>query len=344
MSRKIDFEAWDGCFPAVADAVKAVHKCLDRKPKGRKKTQLATLFTQMMAPAWVTYAETIPAHSISGKVCRSLWLKCPTGTNGFARLDNLVKSIARIVVKDHTVTDDQRNICLATIDTLRDLLQFCDVRAQTKYKYIDPTKRQDGLQELCRFCDKHTELVAARISLKNAQYMNLQLSGQFCAIHKRRLQGGEQNPAYRRELRRHARFKEVLKRLQAHNQLGMYLERKKCGPVVSDFYSLLMAEIDPVDDVLPFDLAEPLFCHDPDLASWEYADISLLRKTAREIVELGITENWMKIIAFKHAGLSDSEVARQLGITRQALWSTINSKGFGLIPKRFRFDKRKTIR
>jgi hypothetical protein len=329
---------WEGCFPAVERAATAVQVGWEKNPKSGEKRQLAAVFTKRMQPAWRSYVRTLPKASALGSVCRSLRMVCPPGPHGFKRLDELVKLLVRIADADGAISKPQCAIFIATIDRLRDLLQLFDVRAQTRGRYGDDFHCRDGFEEWCRFCGKHTELHEA---LSKGKRPYPRLSGLFCEAHKRRLQNGEQNPAYRQAVRSEARFEEVLKGLHRQAQLGSYLNRKKHGPVESDFYSQLMADIDPDEGAFTVDLAVPMVWKTSLLASWEILDISQLRNTAREIVDYGITEKRMQIIALRRSGLGDSEVALRLKMSPQALASAIDSIAFRQIPKRFRSDLRK---
>jgi hypothetical protein len=337
------FGVFDGCRPEVARAIGRVYR--DWAPYSNKggRYRLAALFNEHVAPAWLRYLQSIPGNSRAGKLLNSIHLICPRGPRGFRTLENVFVTLCRFTVGDPSVTDSMRVELNATQNSVISLLQSCQAKHPLSHGFGDVTRRKFACHEFCKFCGENTELFAAWSLPQNRRNAMSGLSGEFCKKHKK-IKDGRQNPAYQRAYRNHERFSSVLRSLNAQYQRQTYQRRKTSGPIPSNFYSLVAADLDPSKlEFSPICFPDGYIVEDPDFEEWEYMDVSQIRNAARRIVDAGITEAWMKVIVLLHANRdsNQSEIAEKLGMSRQQLWGIVNSKKFQAIPKAFRFDKRR---
>ena len=333
-------QEFDRCFPAIEAAVKAFLSQWGPYANEGGRLRLPTLFNALVEPAWRAYVNTLlPRLSPSVKLIRSVRLICLPGKSGFSNLEQIVKDHVRHAIADRNLSDEQTCVFVATANTIMAALRMCAEKQPKRISFGYDSRRKAGGREFCAFCGVQTELFAAVNSLNKGEVRSMVgLSKEYCSTHKKRNQDGKQNPAYLKAFRDRDRFNEVLRKLDAHNRFEVYLKRKKSGPLSSNFYSLVMAQIDREEDCLPDSTLVP-GSPDPDFEPWEYVDVAQMRNTAREIVDLGITDRDMEIIGLLHGGGSMPEIARRLNITQQSLRSTISSRRFRRIPARFRYDK-----
>lgn len=329
-----------GCSPAIQDAIREVIEKWKPYSNHGGKFRLALLFNSIVEPAWSLYKEALPANSIAESFCQSLLMTCPRGRKGFIYLERAIWSLCRSLEGELGISHEQWKTLIATLESLRALSMVCSGKTPIRTRYGDVTRRKSGCQEFCKFCGQPSELYDAYKINQITQASMAGLSGVFCANHKKNI-GGKPNRQYLLAHRNHRRFEEVQRKLNEQTRYSISQSRKLNGPIASDFYSLVMAEIDPSPDDQLVEQEPGMVFVNPTMEKWEYWNIRYIRNAARHIVDAGITDKGMGIIALLLSGVSRTEVAKELGITRQSLWNKLHSKRFQSIPRAYRFDKKK---
>jgi hypothetical protein len=337
-----------GCFPAIEHAVKAVQRAWDPYCKTGGEFRLANLFNDLVEPAWRSYVETIPPSTFAGKVSRNMRMHAPHGSAGFRTLEGALRTQARLVLNDSGFAADGKVVYCATIDTLINLILACDAKPPKKRNILDGIRRRRTGDEFCKFCGEHTELHAATSPDAGAWIPLAGLSDEFCARHKKGYEVSgdsqkKQNADYFNAKRTYGRFLTVLSNLNRQSRLYKGTSGSSARGSTDRFYALVIGSLEArIKTNPPPTLHFRCDCGDPNCSEWDYVDMGLLRNCARQIVDAGIKDRWMQIIAFKHDGITDAELARGLGLTMHELKSTLMAKRFRQIPKEFRFDVART--
>lgn len=134
---------------------------------------------------------------------------------------------------------------------------------------------------------------------------NMRLSDRYCSEHRSKFRDGTWNPLYKSAKRAASRFDTELKRLQKQNAQRDKRRADSGNPVVDSYVYNLVAQDFP-----------------------QYAEKETLRDKAREMVDNRLTDRKKAIIAMLISGLNQSQIAKTLGISRQAV-----SKACASIPK-----------
>lgn len=333
----------EGCAPVIRRAIKELYESWGSYSNGKGPYRLNVLFNQLMEPAWQSFVRSLPPQSITRRLCRSIILHVDSDGVTFQSLERVVQELCRTMDACTAIDESNGVRTLATLDSVRTLLQLCDAKQPQRLNIRGLRRSKASCAMLCRFCGHYTELYEARAVSKTDEELDARLSGQFCKKHKKRNKKGTQNKAYIAASRRIDRFNEVLRKLKRQVEPHMYRKHQN-GTDLSDFYSLVIAEIAPVKDEnepITWPQGVTVTTRDADFKPWEYWDTRLLRDTACWIVESGITERLMEIITRLRSGYPHAEIARQLRISRQQLWGILRSKRFKAIPLSYRFDRKK---
>lgn len=130
----------------------------------------------------------------------------------------------------------------------------------------------------------------------------IELSHQYCARHRPILANGSRNPAYRQAKRSLAQFKLEL------DQLNRQCAKRATPQAASG---------DP--------LVDRYFYHYMLSQTVQPADKEELRNQARLMVDSKLTDRKKQILILQWSGLNQSEIARKLGIERQAVSKALKS-------------------
>lgn len=206
----------------------------------------------------------------------------------------------------------------AGLDSLRSLAHMCNIK---KPKKITQGKinAQRG-KKLCQFCDQATELTVFLFDKKwpthDIDDERLRLSSLYCRKHKPKdTYSGAVRAEYLKAKRTEKIFNLELERLDRQSYGGTRAAYARSGNPAVDEYIRLFAN----HNCLTYE----------QTLNADELEVNL-RSAARMLVDNHITDRKKEIIALLSSGHSQSEVSRQLRITRQAISKNLNS-----IPKYF---------
>ncbi|HEP9366858.1 TPA: hypothetical protein VDV55_000577 [Pseudomonas aeruginosa] len=136
----------------------------------------------------------------------------------------------------------------------------------------------------------------------------LHLSNRYCASHRPRHANGTWNPQYQRAKRSKKLFNLELARLTEQSAQRTLSPRHDT----------------PAAEIFAFHIT-----HSNGLTA---ADEGALREQARLMIDARLTDAKKQMLILRASGLNQSEIARRMGISRQAV-----SKALGSIPSSFQF-------
>lgn len=321
MSKEIQITIWDGCNPAVAEAVREFQSLWQPYSFSSRRYPIMRLVKKLIDPAVTTYMSNLPpkyGSFFSGVGAGMAFSEAIT----LMGLDTMIRS-QRQLLRHFINTEDKQNNrdqdFIATIETLIELMGDCDCKrpAKSSTQFILGGDRGLNKQRrwgFCRFCGSHTTLTSFVYdqSQLRGDNDNLRLSDLYCVEHQPRLVSGTWNPLYQRAKRSEAQFDIELERIrkQCTNRNRRLMSGDK---LVDDYFICLM-------------LSKTL----------QPADVGELRNLARRMVDSKLSDTKKKMLVLKRAGFSQAEIgkrilnAKQQPMTRQAV-----SKALSKIPEEF---------
>lgn len=322
MDNELTIAIWDGCDPIVSEAIQQFQNRwgpYSRSSRGRYP--IVRLIEELIDPAVAAYAATLPAGHpdyIPGagtgmpfsEMIRLLRLKATVRAQR-----QLLRAF--VLTKDRQSPAEQQFI--ATLESLIELVWACE-RKRPKRKLI-PGRGQNAqrLRGHCRFCGKLTELTMLASGddtpKVNDKDDKLYLSSLYCEEHRTKLNDNSRskprekkwNSAYKRARRSVDRFDVEFARLTRQ-----FATRREGDANSGD------------------SLIDKYFFYYARLQSLHSVDEGELRDQARKMVDSRLTDRKKQMLALKRSGLNQSEIARKLGIARQAV-----SKALTSIPRQF---------
>lgn len=315
-------QIWDGCAPIVSQAIKEFRERWKPYSASSRQYPIVRLVEERIDPAVAAYMATLPARYsgfVPGASARA-GLSTIIRQVGLDEMVRLQRWLLRNFIKteNNWTARDQRFI--ATIESLIELIWDCACKRPTRSKIpgehqlpLLPFGNAQRRQGFCRFCGALTEL-ASFIEHGNwpqGDQEKLRLSHRYCAEHRPMLPDGTQNPAYRRAMRSANHFDVELLRLSKQSAKPEKL-RAGSGDRSVDHY--IQGHVTK--------------------KSLQPADKAELRNQARQMADERLTDRKKTIITMIASGQNQSQVAKALGISRQAV-----SKALAAIPKDFRLDE-----
>ena len=183
-----------------------------------------------------------------------------------------------------------------------------------KSKVRDTRLNGERLQGFCRFCGSLAELTSFAGGSDDPKADDpeekLRLSSLYCLDHRPKLPSGAWNPVYRQARRSLAQFDLELARLS-----------QQCAKPAT-------AQVKSGDQ-----LVDSYFFHYVAGQTLQPADKAELRNHARLMVDSKLSDRKKQMLMLQWDGLNQSEIARKLGIERQAV-----SKALAAIPAIFRLS------
>lgn len=305
---------WDGCVPVVSDAIGRFSVLWGPYSGQSKRYVIFRLIEEVIDPAVRSYADHLPPEH-PGLVVGVPGLHTDLGIGELARVCgfSVIERSMREALRHFLPLSDGQSVSdlafIATVETLIELVVRCaSIRPQkSKARDHESLNAQRRERPLCALCGKPTELAAylqdaAWPSLDSADAsLALRLSSRYCTEH-RPMADGVWNASYKRAVRSKARFEVELARLSKQS-CKLSFPLAKTGERLVDQYV------------------------------WNYIghlalypdERSDLRESARRMVETKITDRKKQIIMLHALGHNQSEVARQLGISRQAVSKALKS-------------------
>lgn len=304
MKKEHAITIWEGCDPGFAKSIKEFENRWWSYSTTSRRYPIVRLIHEIIDSAVVAYMGTLPAR-YSGFVAGA-----GTETDfseiirlvGLDAMVRLQRELLRKFIKtvDREGSRDRRFI--ATVESLAALVWSCACKRPKKaaLRGLNGTRSQG----FCRFCGEPAGLksFADDDSQVRGNDDRLRLSTQYCAGHKPQLPGGSPNPAYRRARRSIEQFDIELARLiRQCAQRGTLHAESDDLLVARYFYRYMLSQV-----TQPADKAE-------------------LRNQARLMVDSKLTDRKKQIVVLQLEGFNQSQIARRLGIGRQAVSKALRS-------------------
>lgn len=312
---------WQGCNPIVANAINDFSKRWGPYSAKSRRYNIHKLIQDIIDPAIRRYASQLPTDQpgISAADPPGFFTEMGLGEiTKFVGFDVVEKSIRLALRRYYRQTDrlgvhDQEFI--ATCESTQELIRQCMCKAPHRSKVADHESLNGQRRHwFCELCGNRSEFAAfvenktwpeAQPTASDA----LKLSTRYCASHRPKIDG-QWNPDYKRALRTKGSFDVEVDRL-TRQSWDATKPRKTSGSALIDQFTW--------NCITQRDLY-------PD-------EKAALRRLAAEITKSHITDAKKELVMLVAAGMNQSEVARQLGISRNAV-----SKALKSIPSHFRFD------
>lgn len=317
---------WEGCDPAVAEAIGQFQDRWRPYSASSRRYPIVRLIEELIDPAVAAYTATLSQRYL-GHVPGAGTGVSLSGIIRLVGLDAMVRvqrQLLRQFVKtmDRQTVKDQRFV--ATLETLIELVWDCACKRPAKSRVRTTRLNGERRQGFCRFCGSLTELALYAegndTPKANDPEEELRLSSQYCLDHRPRLPNGAWNPAYRQARRSVDQFDLELARLNRQCAKRSSTKAAASGDELVDsyFYQYFLGQT-----IQPADKAE-------------------LRNLARLMVEAKLSDAKKKMLVLQLSGLNQPEIAKKLpGSEQQPLTRQAVSKALASIPALFHLKKRK---
>ncbi|HAF2127597.1 TPA: LuxR family transcriptional regulator [Salmonella enterica] len=304
---------WENCDPLTSEAIKQFEQRWQPYSVSSRRYPIIRLIEEVIDPSVTAYMAALPA-SYSGYIPGAgtgVAFSAIIRLVGLEAMVRVQRQLLRQFIKteDRQTPRDQRFV--ATLESLIGLVWDCACKRPKKSAPTNGvnlnSQRKHGF---CDFCGNLTEFASFMATVADEQindseleeHRKFELSHQFCAEHRPKLANGEWNPAYRQAKRSHMRFKLELARLNHQCAKRSTPQAASGDPLVdSYFYHYMLAQT-----VQPADKAE-------------------LRNQARLMADSKLSDRKKQMLVLQHSGFNQSEIARRLGIGRQAVSKALAS-------------------
>jgi len=300
---------WEGCDPTISDAIKWFLDRWEPYSASAKRYPIAQLVEELIDPAVAAYTATLPSRYL-GHVPGAGTGVAFSEITRLVGLDAMVR-LQRKLLRAFVLTQDQQSKrdrrFIATLETLIELIWACK-RKQPAKKDVRGLNGQ-RLKGFCRFCGTLAELASyADGEGQRGVDEQLRLSNLYCTAHRPKFPDGEWNPAYKKAKRSVGQFDLELTRLSRQCALRG-TPQANSGDELVDSY------------ILHYILGQTL----------QTADEAELRNQARLMADSKLSDRKKQMLMLQRLDFNQSEIARRLGIERQAV-----SKAIVSIPEVFR--------
>lgn len=304
---------WDGCDTSVSKAIEDFQGRWRPYSSASRRYPILRLIQEVIDPAVVTYMKTLPPH-YSGFVSGFGAGMSFSETARLVGLDTMVRLQRKLLhhfIRTENKHDSRDQRFIATIESLTELAWDCACKRPLKSIYANQvnlnTQRRQGFCELCGELSEFAALISTRpdrysIGATQLGETSLQLSHQYCTQHKPVLADGSRNPIYRQAKRSFEQFNVELGRLNRQCTQRKMAQAASGDPLVDRYYYWLLLS----QTLQPADKAE-------------------LRNQARLIVDTRLSDRKKQILILQRDGLNQSDIARRLGIERQAVSKALKS-------------------
>jgi hypothetical protein len=202
----------------------------------------------------------------------------------------------------------------ATVSSVRELASRAELKKPRRTSAGRLNARR--IQPHCELCGNPPELAAVIMGAEWPQddpNGKANLSSQYCSGHRPKHHDGSWNPAYRRAQRSKEKFESEIIKVEHHTcNLRSITAAKRKG--LEDPFLWVLAR------VLDLYLFEDERC----------------RNIVRFLVDSRIDLRKKQIIMLSAEGFNQSDIARQLGISRQAVSKTVSSEAFKKVSMMYR--------
>lgn len=307
---------WEGCDPTVSEAIGQFEDRWRPYSASSRRYPIVGLLQELIDPAVAAYTATLPQRYL-GHIPGAGTGVSFSGIIRLVGLDAMVR-MQRQLLRQFIKTEDRQTPrdrrFVATLESLIGLVWDCACKRPTKSKVRDTRLNGERLQGFCRFCGSLAELTSFAGGSDDPKADDpeekLRLSSLYCLDHRPKLPSGAWNPVYRQARRSLAQFDLELARLT-----------QQCAKPAT-------AQVKSGDQ-----LVDSYFFHYVAGQTLQPADKAELRNQARLMVDSKLSDRKKQMLMLQWSGLNQSEIARKLGIERQAV-----SKALAAIPAMFRLS------
>ena len=307
---------WEGCDPTVSEAIEQFEDRWRPYSASSRRYPIVGLIQELIDPAVAAYTATLPQRYL-GHIPGAGTGVSFSGIIRLVGLDAMVR-MQRQLLRQFIKTEDRQTPrdrrFVATLESLIGLVWDCACKRPTKSKVRDTRLNGERLQGFCRFCGSLAELTSFAGGSDDPKADDpeekLRLSSLYCLDHRPKLPSGAWNPVYRQARRSLAQFDLELARLN-----------QQCAKPAT-------AQVKSGDQ-----LVDSYFFHYVAGQTLQPADKAELRNQARLMVDSKLSDRKKQMLMLQWSGLNQSEIARKLGIERQAV-----SKALAAIPAMFRLS------
>lgn len=307
---------WEGCDPTVSEAIEQFEDRWRPYSASSRRYPIVGLIQELIDPAVAAYTATLPQRYL-GHIPGAGTGVSFSGIIRLVGLDAMVR-MQRQLLRQFIKTEDRQTPrdrrFVATLESLIGLVWDCACKRPTKSKVRDTRLNGERLQGFCRFCGSLAELTSFAGGSDDPKADDpeekLRLSSLYCLDHRPKLPSGAWNPVYRQARRSLAQFDLELARLS-----------QQCAKPAT-------AQVKSGDQ-----LVDSYFFHYVAGQTLQPADKAELRNQARLMVDSKLSDRKKQMLMLQWSGLNQSEIARKLGIERQAV-----SKALAAIPAMFRLS------
>jgi hypothetical protein len=304
---------WKGCDPTVSEAIGQFEDRWRPYSASSRRYPIVRLIQELMDPAVASYAATLPSPHLGhipgagtgvafSEIIRLV---------GLAAMVRMQRQLLRafVLTEDKQTARDERFV--ATLESLIELVWACARKRPAKSQVRDTRLNGQRRQGFCRFCGSLAELTSFAggndASKADDPEEILRLSSLYCMDHRPKLPNGAWNPTYRQARRSLAQFDLELNRLRLQGARLGAPQVMSGDRLVDSYIHRCVADraLRPGDEVE-------------------------LRNLARLMVDSKLSDRKKQMLMLQYYGLNQSEIARRLGIERQAV-----SKALALIPTMF---------
>lgn len=304
---------WEGCDPGISKAIERFQDRWRPYSTASRRYPIVRLIQEVIDPAVVTYMNTLPARYsgfVSG-VGAGMDFSETIRLVGFDTMVRLQRQLLRHFIKTEDKQDSRDQRFVATIESLTSLAWDCACKRPKKSTTTTGVnlnaQRKHGFCELCgeltEFADFMATVADEQVNdIELQDRKKLELSHQYCARHRPILANGCRNPAYRQAKRSLAQFNLELDRLNRQCAKRATPQAASGDPLVDRyFYHLMLSQ------------------------TVQSADKGELRNQARLMVDSKLSDRKKQILILQWDGLNQSDIARKLGIERQAVSKALKS-------------------
>lgn len=313
MKKEQTITIWEGCDPDISEAIERFQKRWRPYSTASRRYPIGRLIQEVIDPAVATYMNALPARYsgfVSG-VGAGMDFSETIRLVGFDTMVRLQRQLLRHFIKTVDRQDSRDQRFVATVESLTSLVWDCACKRPKKSTTTTGVnlnaQRKHGFCELCgeltEFADFMATVADEQVNdIELQDRKKLELSHQYCARHRPILANGSRNPAYRQAKRSLAQFNLELDRLNRQCAKRATPQAASGDPLVDRyFYHLMLSQ------------------------TVQSADKGELRNQARLMVDSKLSDRKKQILILQWNGLSQSEIARKLGIERQAVSKALKS-------------------
>ncbi len=309
-----EIPVWPNCSPIMEAAVRELVANWRPYSSSARRFPIRRLIEQLIDPA------------IALLCVDAVFQRYILGAPGTVALSDLIHSIhykgamqaQRVLIRQYMSatrhTGEQSREVIGTLETLVEVIEACGRKrpARSRCTVEGVTQNAQRNRDFCEMCGQPSEL-AHLINTgdwpesADTDYA-LHLSNRYCASHRPRHVDGTWNPQYQRAKRSKNLFNLELARLTEQSA---------------------QRTLSPKHDTPAAELFAFHITHSNGLTA---ADEGALREQARFMIDARLTDAKKQMLILRASGLNQSEIARRMGISRQAV-----SKALGSIPSSFQF-------